>query len=223
MSIEIEILARNEFLKEKYKASLYHTCKYLLGYKDVNPRTHGDMIRALEAPTKRKLIVMPRGTFKSTIGVVGYSIWILMNNPDARILIDSEVYTNSKNFLREIKAQLLRPEFIELFGDWRGPVWSEGEIVIAPRTATLKDPSISCGGVETIKVGAHFDYIIHDDLNSNKNSATQEGRKKVIEHYQLNTSILEPNGTMVIIGTRYSMADVIQHVLDNEINARGLL
>lgn len=216
-SHETQEQAYLELLRETYKNSLFATCKHLLGMKDITWQTHGDMIRALEDDTKRKLLVMPRGTMKSSIGVVGYSIWRLMRNPNERILIDSEVYTNSKNFLREIKAHLASREFIEIFGDWRGPVWSEGEIFISTRTKKLKEGSIVVSGIGKTLVGQHFDTIIHDDLNSGNNSGSTEMRKKVVDHYRMNLAILEPDGTSVVIGTRYAVDDSIGHIIEHEI------
>lgn len=218
--LDTQAKALIEVLKKSFKGSLYATCKYLLGYKDINWRTHGDMIRALEEQTTRKLIVMPRGTFKSSIGCVGYPIWLLMKDPNLRILIDSEVYSNSKNFLREIKAHMHSKLITELFGDWMGSPWGEGELTIKQRTIQRKEASITCGGIGTVKVGQHYDVIIGDDLNSGNNSETPEGCEKVYKHYQMNTSILEPGGTYVVIGTRYSTADVIGKILENEIGIK---
>src|ERR1700754_2638187 len=84
--------------------SLYHTCKQICQYKDVTIDTHLPMIRCLESPTLRKMPCVPRGTLKSSIGSVAYPMWLLMRNPDLRILIDSEVYGNSTTYLREIKG-----------------------------------------------------------------------------------------------------------------------
>ena len=187
---------------------------------DINPRTHGGMIRNLQAPTKRKLIVMPRGSLKSSLGVTGYAIWRLINNPNERILIDSEVYENSKNFLREIKAYLLMPNMIELFGDFKGPLWGESELTVAQRTHPYKEASITAGGVDTVKVGQHYSCIVSYYLNSNNNSLTPEQREKVLRHYKLNDAILDPGGVYVIIGTRYAADDVIGNILKNEIGIK---
>lgn len=178
------------------------------------------MIHALESTSTRKLIVMPRGTFKSSIGVVGYSIWRLIKDPNERILIDSEVYSNSKNFLREIKAHMQSELMTQLFGEWKAEPWGEGELTIKQRTKSYKEASVTCGGIGTVKVGQHFSLIIGDDLNSGNNSATTEGRAKVIQHYQMNTAILEPEGTYVLIGTRYATDDVIGHVLEHEMGEK---
>lgn len=222
--LEVQKQAYKEIAADELRSSLYKLARVGLGMRDVNPETHGDMLRALESDTLRKLLVMPRGTLKSSIGVVAYSIWLLLRNPNLRILIDSEVYTNSKNFLREIKAHLEGPKLTGIFGEFKSDnSWSEGEITIRQRTQPYKEASITCGGIGTVKVSQHFDVIIGDDLNSNNNSQTSEGRQKVIDHYRLNISILEPSGIYLVIGTRYSQGDLIQYIIDQEIEYMGLL
>lgn len=224
MNEALHAQALKELIAEEYRKSLFTLCRHGLGMQDVNQSTHGDVIAALESETKRKLIVMPRGTLKSSIGVVGYAILLLLRNPNLRILIDSEVYTNSKNFLREIRAHLEGETLIRIFGEFKSDSnWSEGEITIKQRTQPYKESSITCGGIGTIKVGMHYDVIIGDDLNSNNNSQTSEGCQKVIDHYRMNISILEPGGTYVIIGTRYSAADLIAYIIENEVEYAGLL
>lgn len=205
-------------LRDKYNNSLFLTAKLLLGYKDVNPYTHGDMIRALEAPSKRKLIVMPRGTFKSSVGSVAYAIWSLNRDPDIRIMLDSELYSNSKNLLREIKIHLENPKLTSIFGEYKNKnIWNESEILINQRRKTYKEASITASGIGAEKTGQHYQLIILDDANSPNNSGTTEGREKVLNHYRYLTSILEPEGTLVVIGTRYCSLDVPGSILKNEL------
>lgn len=207
-----------ELTRRTFRQSLFATTKYLLGYKDVNWNTHGDVIRALEAGSKRKLIVMPRGTFKSSICSVAYPIWILLREPDARIMLDSELYTNCKNFLREIAGHLLSEPVSGLFGNFRGDTWNEGEITIAQRVRIFKEASVTASGIGSERTGQHFDYIICDDLNSPSNSHTIEARQRVVEHYRYNQAILEPQGTLAVVGTRYSADDVPGVILRNEVS-----
>jgi len=209
----------NEALRDEFRASLYYTARVLCNFKDINRRTHSGVIDALEANTPRKLVVMPRGSLKSSICSVAYPIWLILRNPNIRILISSEIYTNSKNFLREIRSHLENPEITEVFGDFKSPTtWSESEIIVNQRTKTLKEATITCGGVGTVKVGQHYDVIIHDDLNSLNNSLTKEGCEKVINYYKMSISLLEPNGSLVIVGTRYSASDCIGHIIRSEIS-----
>lgn len=208
-------------IKQLYNDSLALTAKNLLGYKDINPRTHGGMISALESDTKRKLIVMPRGTFKSSIASVAYPINCLNKNPNLRILLDSEIYTNSKNFLREIKQHLESYALTSVYGEYKTrDCWNEGEIIIRQRNKIIKEASITASGIGAEKTGQHYDLIICDDLNSPSNSHTTEGREKVKSHYRFLTSILEPNGTLCLIGTRYAADDCIGFVLSNELGVQ---
>lgn len=206
----------------RFKRSLFDTAKYLLSYKEITEHTHRRITDTLEDDSDRKLICVPRGTFKSSLVSITYPIWVLMNNPDARILIDSELYTNAVAYLREIKLHLQSESFIKVFGDWKTDVWNESEIVIAPRKRILKDPSIMVGGIGTSKVGRHFTHIIGDDMNSDSNSATKEQRDKVVHHYQMNLAILEPDGTYAISGTRYSSGDLIGWVIENELGFKSI-
>jgi hypothetical protein len=179
--------------------------------------THLPIIQALESPTPRCLICVPRGTFKSSIVSVAYPIWRLNRNPNLRLFLDSELYSNSVNFLREIQGHYLSEKFIEIFGDLRSETWNQSELIVSTRTKVLKEPSILAGGIGTTKVGQHYDEIIGDDYNSPRNSSTHEGRKKVIDHYQYNTSVLELHGRYTIVGTRYAEDDLIGFILKNEI------
>lgn len=210
--------AHKEAFRMIYRGSLYATVKDLLGYKDLTWPTHGGTIKALEADTTRKLLILPRGSFKSSIAVVGYAIWCLLRDPNERIIIDSEIFQNSKNFLREIRAHLENPKVTNLFGTFRTEDnWAQGSLTIAQRTKSYKESSIICGGLGTIKVGAHYSKYIMDDMNSNKNSETAEGLEKVIRHYQYAQSILDPGGTMVVIGTRYASRDLVGYIMNEEI------
>lgn len=209
-----------EFQRQIYRNSLYRTTKFLLGYRDIDSDTHSGIFNALQSPTKRKLICVPRGCFKSSIASVSYPIWLLLNNPNLRIMIDSELYSNSVRFLTEIKAHLRSPQVTRLFGDFVGDKWNESEVTIAQRTVVKKEPSLMASGIGAGKTSAHFEYIIADDMNSPSNSLTTEAREKVIAHYRMYTSLLEPDGTIVVIGTRYAADDLIGHILTSEINPK---
>ena len=209
---------RLRLLREASRHSLFILAKYVLGYSQITRRTHEDIISCLESTDRRKLLCLPRGSFKSTIAVISYSIFNILRSPNIRILIDSELYTNSSNFLRGIKHHLESDLFKSLFGDLRSnSAWNDSEIIISTRTVHRKEATITCSGIGAGKTGQHYDLIIGDDYNSIKNSYTPENRLKVIDHYRLNQSILEPEGEYVIIGTRYAEDDLIGWILKNQV------
>lgn len=200
-----------------YRKSLFATAKYLLGYSDVNIRTHGEMICVLEGPERRKLIIMPRGTFKTSLAVVAYPIWRLISEPNLRIMIDSELYGNAKRSVREISLHLQTERMTQLFGQFRSDLWNEGELLISQRSIIKKEASIMASGIGAEKTGVHVDVIVADDLCSPSNMNTPENREKVLMHYRYYTSILEPGGTIVVVGTRYHSLDLYASILDKEI------
>lgn len=215
-------LALKLIKQDLFKADLFALCHHL-GFKDVTWNTHGNIIEILEAPSLRKLIVVPRGSLKSSISCVAYPIQRLLQDPNHRILLDSELYTNSKNFIREIKGHLLSRELTSIYGTFYNPKnWNEGEITIRQRTRVLKEASITAGGIGTTKVGQHYTIICGDDYNSDKNSATPEGRQKVIDHFRYNMSILEPGGTYVLTATRYAEDDVPGFVLNTLVGLKDI-
>ena len=199
--------------QELFKNDLYMFAKYLLGYKDLNWDTHGETITVLESEAKRKIIVLPRGSFKSSLACVAYPMWRLERDPNLTILLDSELYMNSRNFLREIKGHYASSKYTDVFGDRVGLKWGENEIVVSHRIKNVKEASATAGGYGTQKTGQHFDLIIGDDYNSNKNSDTTEKCQKVIDHVRYNLNILNPGGEYVFVGTRYSERDVIGWLL----------
>lgn len=217
-----KVRAAIEAAKALYLSDFFLFAKHLLGYKDLEWTVHAESVKAFESNATRKIIVLPRGSFKSSLGSVAYPIWRLLRDPNLTILLDSEIYTNSKNFLREIKGHLSSSKVISVFGDLVGPKWDEGEIILASRTKNRKEASITVGGIETTKVGQHYDLIIGDDYNSPQNSETPEKCQKVIDHVKYNLNILNPGGEYAFIGTRYAELDVIGFLLSNVLEERYL-
>jgi len=178
-----------ETKRQFYLDNFYHFAKYCLGYNLMTPYTHGPITDALEAETKRKLIAVPRGTFKSSIATVAYPMWLLEKDPNLRILIDSEKYENSKNFLREIKAQYeTNAEFIETFGNRKGSLWNEGEAIVSSRTRPKKEPSIACSGIGAGKTSQHYDCLVEGSM-----IYTSNGFKK-IEDIKVRNRVLGSDG-----------------------------
>lgn len=210
-------------LREKFKRSLLLVARDLCQYKDLTINTHGGAIRLLESNSTRKLLCIPRGCLKTSL-LIAYVIWLIIRNPNTTILIESQTYSLAVNILREIKSILVSKRFVNVFGSYEGPVWKEDEIVISARTKPSKDSTAACGSLSTNRIGAHFDYTLLDDMNGPENSNTPENALKVVDHYRLNTSILNPGGTLLVVGTRYSNNDLIGHIIRNEIEAKeGLI
>jgi len=222
--------------QELVKASLndlYFFNQYILGNGTVmNPELHGEMcdfatsFREWKGTKNKKLILEPRGTLKSTCVTIALPLQLILRQPDVRVLIDSEKLTNSKNFLTSIKGHIetnkkYRDLSKYLYGRYPNPgskkeeKWSATEITSALRTnKSLKESTISCGGVDVVKVGSHYNVIIMDDPVSDNNTGTREQINKVIQHYKQSLSLLEPNGILIIIGTRWDFGDLYGYLIN---------
>lgn len=152
--------AQRELKRRRYRGSLFMLAKYGLGYPDLDPVAHGPVCRALEnaywglerAPWHEKgirkiLIMMPRGTLKSTLVTYAFPIWVLLQNDPAavvnampegkaekmwvappsfngkkgynqRILLSNLTCDNAIQFLSTIKAHLsTNEELRDVFGN----------------------------------------------------------------------------------------------------------
>lgn len=227
------------------KTDLFFLAKYILGYDKMTEATHGELCNYTTSilpnppelphdpnfdPRKNLLLLlMPRGTFKSSVVTIGFTLQYFLNEPDCRILIDSETFAKSKAFMREIIGHLVGNEQYReifkaihgVFPDGEGKrnkelLWTDFQLNIAARKRERKEPTLSCGGIDVTKNGMHYDLIICDDLHSEKNVTNREQILQVIDHYKLAFSLLDPGQPLVVIGTRWDYNDLYQHIIDFE-------
>lgn len=224
------------------KTDLFFLAHDILNYSKMTHNTHQELCDYTTSilpnppeihdanfdPTKNLLLLlMPRGTFKSSVVTVAFTLQFILNEPNARILIDSETFSKSKAFLREIQDHLINNEqYREVFKAIHGmypyetrtkaKLWTDSEIILPCRARPLKEPTVSCAGIDVTKNGMHYDLIICDDLHSEKNVTNREQIVQVIDHYKLAFSLLDPGKPMIVIGTRWHELDLYGHIIDFE-------
>jgi len=177
-------------------------------------------------PNRNKLLLLlPRGTFKSSLITIGFTLQMALNDSDCRTLIDSETYGKSKNFLAEIKGHLegnqkYRAIYKHIWGKYPDANkkdgscrWTDAAVDLSSRTKVTKEPSISCSGVDRSINGMHYDLIVEDDLHSEKNTTNKEQIQQVIDHRNLANSLLDPGKPKITIGTRWDFQDAYNDVL----------
>jgi predicted phage terminase large subunit-like protein len=205
----------------KGRDDLYYLTKYILGYDKLKPNPHCELTEFMNNSGKRtKLILMPRGSFKSTIISVGYTIQSLIRDPNKTVLVSSETQSNAGNWISEIRSHFEGNErFKRLYGDWsnKGNIWKANALVIKPRNKPKKEASITAGSLEKgTQVGQHYDLIILDDVVSMNNINSDEAIQKTIDHYKLLLSILNPGGEIVVVGTRWGFHELYAWLQDPE-------
>lgn len=205
-----------EQVKTACKNSLHFLCTQILGYKDWDG-VHDDIERFINRKSLRKLLLVPRGHLKTAIVTKGFAIQSLLRDPDIRILIANQVWDKSREMLYEIKQLLTeKTDLPKLFGSFVSERWREDDIVIRQRRKALAAPTVGTSGVEAELTSSHYDIIILDDLQGEKNFQTPEQREKVKRYYRSMIDLIEPGGLIVVIGTRWHLDDVYQYIIDNE-------
>ena len=166
------------------------------------------------------MLLLPRGSLKTTVGTIAYSVQCILQNPNIRILIASETLNQAQKFLSEIKGHFQSERFKQFYGNMLPATgWKEGEITVSTRKANKKEPTISTAGVDVTRTGMHYDLIIVDDPHSQKNTTNYDQIEQVKNWYRLLLSMLEPTGQIMIIGTRWDFNDLysmIQSELSTE-------
>lgn len=218
---------------------LFHFSKNTLDFDRLTLKPHADLCDFITNTGKYKgrlknswkLILLPRGTFKTTVACVGYPLWLLIRDPNLRILLDSETYAKACDTLRAVKGIIATNERLRsLHGALNEPLskeanefiktnryltWNEDAIILGSRSDfSKKEPSIAVGGVDVVKVGMHYDVVIGDDYHSEKNVTTKEQIDKVTQHIRLMSSILDPGAQYIIIGTRWDDKDAYGWIIE---------
>lgn len=139
----------------------------------------------------------------------------MLANPDIRILIVNATESNATKMLRYIRGQLSRGSLLsQYYSGFETDVWSQEELLIRQRKIQQVAPTFLAAGLQKTLTSQHFDLIIADDLVEPDNVRTPEQREKVYEFYLSLFDLLEPQGKIVVIGTRYHQDDLYSKILD---------
>ena len=206
-----------EIERRTCKDDLRYLCREVLGMRDWDG-CHDDLLAFLNRSARRKkLILMPRGHLKSSILTIGLSIQHLLRDPDTSILLTNAVWDKSRAFLSEIKSYLTDKSDLQLlFGKFESDNWRADEIIINQRSKANKTPTISTAGVERSTTGHHFKIIFLDDLVDRQTISTEDQRAKTFACYSDALDLLEPGGTLYIVGTRWHDADLYGDLMVRE-------
>ena len=221
---ELKRLAAQTYFMTNFKAFVG-----LLGFKDIGEFHVNELLKMEKTPLgvpSRRLWLWARGHFKTSIISEAHTIYLLVNNPDLRVLVVSNTLEIAKTMLRNIKEQFIKNEdFRFFFREFCPKANKEGKIefgttesfTVCNRKRVLKEPSVMCAGVGTNLTGLHFDYMKIDDLVT-KDSVTNDTQINLSKEYyaslrQLYDNPLTPRED--IIGTTYHFNDLYQDLIKN--------
>lgn len=166
----------------------------------------------------KKLILVPRGHLKSTLVTVGYSLLRIAQDPSVRILIANATYDMATSFLGQIKRHLRDNQvFKDYYGDLgtNPEKWAENMISVnRKKTYGRKEATVTTYGIGGNLVSQHYDVIVMDDIVNRDFVSTADQIQKTILFYKDALDLLEPNGVLIIIGTRWADNDLYGWVMD---------
>ena len=178
---------------------------------------------------KKLLLLLPRGTFKSSIVTIGYTLYRIAKNPGCRVLLGNATYALACSFLSQVKDHLTKNEkFIELFGDLSADSdsWREDRIMVSrEKSYEQKEPTATAMGMGSNFTGSHYDLAILDDMVNRDNIGSRDQIDKVIDFYKdsLDLVDVDPNGhkQVIVIGTTWHQSDLYSWIQDPETGILG--
>lgn len=241
----------SDFGNRLHRAIAYHDFRYYLikamdrGWKEVTIiRTgqtvgvgfsvgdeawplHDAMIDFIMEPVNRKVLLAPRGSYKSTL-VLYWLSWQIGRNPNIRILYNTETYSLALAYIQSMKTVILQDEYTEIFGEMRGDTgWKDSGLRVGPsypgrqsedshcKGRTSKEATLQPAGVDKGITGGHYEIIVNDDVVTETNTRTKNGIQKVIDWYRSLEPILDPGSLVMLVGTRYDHGELFGELEEN--------
>ncbi len=166
----------------------------------------GLLKRVTDGSIKKLMIFLPPRHGKSELVTVRYPVWRLEVNPELKIIVGAYNQTLANKFSR--KSRRIAEEQLELSQS---------------RTAVDDWETKQAGGLRAVGVGGGItgmggDLILIDDPVKNREEANSPTYRERVWDWYTNDlyTRLEPNGSIILIMTRWHMDDLAGRILDSE-------
>ena len=204
------------------KANLYRFSRICCGYnigpehaREPSADFHGRVCqwyqKQLDANERFIFVAVPRKHLKSSILTVANCLWILVRDPNERILLVSETSDLAEDWVGQMKALIQRDSkdffgfahyFPELVPDPKKTIWNAGEFCIN-RPGTYSFPSVKAVGLRATVTGMACTMVILDDLVGKVVASSPElldNAKSMLR--ETRRTFADPNtGRQLVVGT----------------------
>lgn len=183
----------------------------------VDARTWKEAV-SKQSTIKNRMLLYPRGTFKSSIDRLDIVQWIICF-PNIRILVMTAEESLAESFVKDVKKHFLVPENTKLTRfqmlyfahcERASKKGAANEYTTRARTLEQPEPTVLALSLGMSTAGKHFDVGKFDDCVSEINSgprATPEQRKTVSDDLKLKRYLIDGYGFRDYVGTIYDPAD----------------
>lgn len=209
-------------------ASLYYHAKYIMGYSEMELVPHWELCSWIQKYLwEDQLILLPRGTFKSSILSISLPTWLHAKNQNIRVLLDSYELSNTKGWFgvcrRTYESNRLYQIVYGDFSNRSGGVWHSTALALKGRTQFRAENSLTATSMQTSETSQHHDWYVGDDLQTEENVNTREAIDAVDAHIEQTLPILDPwdgpllgrtgrrfpiyHGPRILVGTHWGFDD----------------
>jgi len=167
---------------------------------------------------KKYLLLWPRGHAKTTATTFNYVSWMVGNYPNIHVNIVTKTASLAEEILTALITRFeIDAKYKQVFGELKPEQtkkWTNREIIV-DRTEISKDPTLKATGLMGPITGGRSDLIVCDDIIDEENIRTRLQLEKVTTWFnKVLYPTLYPWGGIIVIGTRWSYADIYAELLD---------
>jgi hypothetical protein len=173
---------------------------------------------ATQSETKKRLILWPRGHFKTTAVIVDI-VQIILNFPDVRILIMQGSLSTTQTLLHQIKSHFTgensKSRIPELFPEFCADKLGNADAFTVPARVNkgLAQATVTVASPRKVKTGQHYDIGFFDDLVNDQNYTSAKLLEKVRKDFFMCLPLIDPPHYAVISGTRYAFGDLYEQIM----------
>lgn len=177
---------------------------------------HAQMTEFIDADGSAKLMLAPRGSYKSSI-LESYCCRRVLQDRDTTILYVMKTEDMAKTKLRDMRRLLAMDRVVEVYGQALAPRGNMTEVFVEGRSGNVAHNSanIQACGVGQSFTGSHYGVIILDDVVDWESVRTAEQVEKTLYFFKMVIYLLDPGGVIIVNGTRYVDQDLYGHIIRN--------
>lgn len=155
----------------------------------------------------RELLLLAfRSSGKSTL--VGlYCAWLLLGDPNARILVLAGDFALAKKMVRNVKRIIERHRLTRRLRPARTDHWAADQFTVS-RSAELRDPSMLAKGIASNITGLRADVVICDDVEVPNTCDSPAKRVELRQRLFEIDYVVVPGGLKLFVGTPHTQHSI---------------
>jgi hypothetical protein len=150
----------------------------------------------------RLVLLVFRSAGKSTLVGI-FCAWLLLNDPDLRILVLAAEHDLARKMVRNVKRIIERHPVTRHLVPRRAEQWASDQFTVR-RRLTRRDPSLLARGIGANITGSRADVVICDDVEVPNTCATAPRREELRSRLYEISYVLVPGGLQLYVGTPHS-------------------